>query len=282
METIDKRADSGSAIDDLDRVCEFIDSRTSVKPRFGIVLGSGLGAFVSEVSEVLNIPYGEIPGFHASSVEGHAGRLVLGHIDQIPVAVMQGRIHLYEGHDIRQVVLPVRALVRMGCQRLIITNAAGGINSDYNPGDLVLIRDHINCMGAHPLIGKNNENLGPRFPDMTNIYSQDVRAALQSSLPKKMHEGVYAAMTGPSYETPAEIRMLKSIGADLVGMSTVPESVAAHHMGAQIIGISCVTNMAAGLGGALSHDEVAAVANTVQGTFSDLVRRTLGVWDGID
>jgi len=266
-------------MDNLTRVREYIDSRTSVKPRFGVVLGSGLGDFVTQVTEVLNVPYDDIPGFHASAVEGHAGRLIIGHLDGVAVAVMQGRIHFYEGHDIQHVVFPVRALVHLGCKRLVITNAAGGINTSYSPGDLVLIRDHINVMGTHPLIGPNDAELGPRFPDMTDIYSTNMRRTLQSSLPQVMNEGVYAAMTGPSYETPAEIQMLKSMGADLVGMSTVPEAIAAHHMGAQLIGISCVTNMAAGLGDLLSHDDVAAVANTVQDRFSDVVKTTLRIWD---
>jgi len=253
---------------------------TPRKPRIGMVLGSGLGSFADTLKNPIKVPYDEIPGFAASKVKGHAGQLVAGNCQGVEVLVMQGRVHLYEGHPIAQVVLPTRALVAVGCEVLIITNAAGGIRNSLAPGDLVAITDHINLTGRNPLIGANEEQLGPRFPDMSNAYDADLRslahrAAVAEGITLK--EGVYGWMIGPSYETPAEIRMLRVVGGDLAGMSTVPEVVAANHMGARVLGISCVTNMAAGLGGKLSHDEVKQTAERVEHAFTSLLNRTVSL-----
>lgn len=248
-------------------------------PTIGVVLGSGLGPFADQLDNAAAVPYAEIPGFAVSTVKGHAGRLVAGESDGVQVCALQGRVHCYEGLPLDQIVLPVRALVAAGCKTLVLTNAAGGIRDDLEPGDLVLMRDHINMQGQNPLTGPNDERLGPRFPDMSDAYDSELRgvalaAARELDIP--LAEGVYAALLGPSYETPAEIRMLRAVGADLAGMSTVPEVIAAHHMGAKIIGISCVTNLAAGLGGALSHDEVKETAERVRARFTSLLAAVIG------
>jgi purine-nucleoside phosphorylase len=241
------------------------------RPTVGMVLGSGLGSFAETVQDPVAIPYGEIPGFPTSAVAGHAGRLVVGTVGATPVAVMQGRVHYYEGWDLADVVFPVRVLVRLGCQILVITNAAGGINPGYAAGDLVLLTDHLNYVGTNPLRGPNEESLGPRFPDMSAAYDPALRAlALEvgrsQNLDLKL--GVYAALSGPSYETPAEIRALRTLGADLVGMSTVPEVIAATHLGARVVGMSCVTNLAAGISPVpLSHEEVKETASRVEKVF---------------
>ncbi|MCK5798948.1 MAG: purine-nucleoside phosphorylase [Deltaproteobacteria bacterium] len=250
-------------------------------PAIGVVLGSGLGPFADELEDAVAIPYEEIPGFAVSTVAGHAGRLVVGSFEGITVATLQGRVHAYEGLPLDQIVLPIRALVAAGCKKLVLTNAAGGIRDDLTPGDLVLMRDHINFQGRNPLVGPNDDRLGPRFPDMSNAYDAELRklvlaAARDLDLP--LTEGVYAALLGPSYETPAEIRMLRTVGADLAGMSTVPEVIAAHQMGAKIVGISCVTNFAAGLGvAALSHEEVKETAERVRVRFTLLLGRVITV-----
>jgi len=250
-------------------------------PRVGVVLGSGLGHFADTLGQAATLPYAEVPGFPVSSVAGHAGRLVAGSTPSGgQVLVMQGRVHCYEGCPIEQVVLPVRTLVACGCRCVVITNAAGGIRSDLAPGDLVLITDHLNLSGRNPLVGGNDERLGPRFPDMSDAYDAALRAlAHQAAADEglRLKEGVYSWLIGPSYETPAEIRMLRSLGADLAGMSTVPEVIAAHHMGARVLGISCVTNLAAGLGGKLSHEEVKETAERVAHTFLRLLARVVDV-----
>ena len=261
-----------------------IASRTSIRPEIGIVLGSGLGAFADSLLHATRIRYSELPGFPVSTAVGHAGELVIGTLGAngmraVDVAVMSGRFHLYEGYSAQQVTGGIRLFHTLGIRRVVLTNAAGGINPEYAKGALVLISDHINLQGANPLIGENDSNVGPRFPDMTEAYSLELRQLAHESadaLGITVHEGVYAAMLGPSYETPAEIRFLKTIGADLVGMSTVAETIAANHLGMQVLGISCVTNLAAGLSGEkLDHAEVLAIGQRVAGTFLKLLSGVL-------
>jgi purine-nucleoside phosphorylase len=253
-----------------------IQSRTSLRPGIGVVLGSGLGAFADALAEATEIPYPEIPGWPASTAVGHAGKLVLGRLDGTQVAVMAGRAHLYEGHSAAQVVLGVRVLHSLGVRKMVFTNAAGGINLSLERGELVLISDHINLQGSNPLVGPNDETLGPRFPDMSDAYCRECREVAKevaAELRIPIGEGVYAAMLGPSYETPAEIRFLRIIGADLVGMSTVAEVIAANHLGMKVLGISCVTNMAAGiLPQKLSHQEVLETGTMVRDTMLKFLR----------
>jgi purine-nucleoside phosphorylase len=252
----------------VDQVRQLIGDRA---PTVGIVLGSGLGDYAAKLTDAVTIAYGAIPHFPESGVDGHAGKLVVGKLGGLTVCAMQGRVHFYEGHDLRRVTFPVRALVRLGCKTLILTNAAGGINTTYAPGDLVLIGDHVNLLPEGPLRGFNDERVGPRFPDMTHAYDPALRALAHKVRPD-LKEGVYVALPGPSYETPAEIRYLRAIGGDLAGMSTVPETIVARHMGARVLGISCVTNMAAGItGAALSHAEVTETAARVKDQFTRLL-----------
>src|SRR5271155_3823189 len=233
---------------------------TDREPRVAVVLGSGLGAFADELSDPVAIPYSDIPGWPASTAAGHSGKLVFGQLGKLDVAVMAGRAHLYEGYTPAQVTMGVRVLHHLGVRSVVFTNAAGGINLSYSQGALVLISDHINLQGAHPLIGPNDDSQGPRFPDMTEAYSAAYRTVAKQvarELKIELDEGVYAALTGPSYETPTEIRYLRAIGADLVGMSTVPEVIVANYLGMQVLAISCVTNMAAGiLPQKINHEEV--------------------------
>ena len=257
----------------------FIHAQTPLRPKIGLVLGSGLGAFADDLTDAVRIPYAQIPSFPRSTAIGHAGQLVVGTSGDVPVAVMQGRVHLYEGYSAAEAAFPTRVLGRMGIRALILTNAAGGINVEYGQGALVILRDHINLQGQNPLVGANDERFGPRFPDMTYTYSKRYREialeeAKKLSIPSRA--GVYAGLLGPSYETPAEIRYLRAIGADLVGMSTVPEAIAARHMGLDVLAISCVTNMAAGiLDRALDHEEVLEVGRRVMGQFIALLRAVL-------
>jgi purine-nucleoside phosphorylase len=259
----------------------FVLSQTQLRPQIGLVLGSGLGSFADDLADAVRIPYAHIPTFPRSTAIGHAGQLVIGKCDDVDVAiaVMQGRVHLYEGYSAAEVAFPTRVLGRTGIRALILTNAAGGINVEYGQGALVVIRDHINLQGQNPLTGANDERFGARFPDMSYTYSKRYREmALEEmktlSIPPR--EGVYAALAGPSYETPAEIRYLRTIGADLVGMSTVPEAIAARHMGMNVLAISCVTNVAAGiLDRALVHDEVLEVGRRVTGQLIALLRALL-------
>jgi purine-nucleoside phosphorylase len=257
----------------------FVRAYCDLKPSIGIVLGSGLGSFAETLARAVRIPYTEIPGFPASTAVGHRGELVLGRLGPDPVAVMSGRFHLYEGYTPQQVASGIRLFAELGVKRVLLTNAAGGIRHDFSEGALVLISDHINLQGANPLVGPNDPELGPRFPDMTEVYSAHLRSIARqcaSELGISLHEGVYAAMLGPSYETPAEIRFLRIIGADLVGMSTVAEAIAASHLGLQVLGISCVTNLAAGLSGKkLNHEEVLEIGRRVSGTFLQLLERLL-------
>jgi purine-nucleoside phosphorylase len=246
------------------------------QPTIGIVLGSGLGFFADErVRKHVNVPYKYIPEFPRSTVQGHKGNLVFGHVGSHAVACMQGRFHYYEGYAMSEVVKPIRVMAELGVKRLIITNAAGGINENFQEGTLMLITDHINLMGSNPLMGANDDSVGVRFPDMTAAYDEKFRAGAASvadALNIKVDKGVYLATTGPSFETPAEIRAFKALGADAVGMSTVPEVIAARHAGLRVCGISCITNKAAGLSGKLlSHDDVEATASRIKGQFADLL-----------
>lgn len=262
-----------------DTAAQLILQRTRHQPKIGLVLGSGLGAFADSLADATKVPYAEIPAFPQSTAIGHAGRMVIGNADGIPVAAMQGRVHQYEGYSAQQVAFPIRVFARMGIKAVILTNAAGGISLGYSQGALVLIRDHINLQGANPLVGPNDDRFGVRFPDMTHAYHKQYRQIAREEAAKlqiQLHEGVYAALLGPSYETPAEIEYLRRIGADLVGMSTVAEVIAARHMGLEVLAISCVTNMAAGiLDQPLSHAEVMETGERVKSTFEALLKAVL-------
>ncbi len=272
-------AGQGTEYARADRAAKFILSKTKLRPKIALVLGSGLGAFADELTDATRIPYQKIPNFPRSTAVGHAGRLVIGKVEGVAVAAMQGRVHLYEGYSAREVAFAMRVFGRLGISSTILTNAAGGINLEFKQGALVVIRDHINLLGANPLIGPNDERFGPRFPDMTQAYwrsYREIALAEAKRLGIEVHEGVYASLLGPSYETPAEIRYLRTIGADLVGMSTVPEVIAAGHMGIRVLGISCVTNMAAGvLDRPLDHAEVLETGERVKGQFIALLRAVL-------
>ncbi len=276
---------------------EYIRSKYDGEIKIAVVLGSGLGAFADELENATAIPYEEIPNFSRSTVEGHAGRLVLGEVEGISVAVQQGRFHFYEGYDIEQVIFPVRAFGVLGVKNLILTNAAGSVNTDFGQGSLMLIRDHINLMGVNPLRGKNDDRFGVRFPDMTEVYAleyqeialavakqmaQEKAARREAETGKKqtpeplLRRGVYCGLSGPSYETPAEIRMLRFQGADAVGMSTVPEAITARQQGMKVIGISCITNMAAGISDdIIHHEEVMETGAKVAATFKELLKRII-------
>ena len=253
--------------------------KTKLRPQIALVLGSGLGAFADEFANATTIPYAKIPYFRRSTAIGHAGQLVLGTIDGIPVAGMQGRVHLYEGYSVKQVGFPMRVFSRMGVKAVILTNAAGGINLSYSEGALVALRDHINLQGTNPLTGPNDDRFGPRFPDLTRAYDSDFRrfvAEEGKKLKLNLHEGVYLACAGPNYETPAEIHAFRTLGADLVGMSTVPEVLAARHSGIRVLGISCVTNMAAGITGkTLTAEEVFETAARVKNQFIALLKAVI-------
>jgi purine-nucleoside phosphorylase len=258
---------------------KFLLLQTQLSPTIGVVLGSGLGGFADELSEATRIPYANIPFFPRSTAIGHAGQMVIGKVGDIAVAAMQGRVHLYEGYSPNEVAFPTRVFGRMGIRALILTNAAGGINLEYKQGALVVITDHINLQGQNPLTGPNDDRCGPRFPHMSQAYSKPYREiALRAAhrLGKTVYQGVYAGLLGPSYETPAEIRYLRTIGADLVGMSTIPEVIAARHLGIKVLAISCVTNMAAGISDeVLSHEDVLATGERVKGDFVALLRAVL-------
>jgi purine-nucleoside phosphorylase len=261
--------------DQIQDAAAFVRGRANAIPAVAVVLGSGLGQFVSSLERPTALRYGDIPHFPASSVTGHEGRLVIGELSGRPLIVLSGRAHYYEGHDLRTVTFATRVLGVLGVKVLILTNAAGGVNTGFSAGDLMIIDDHINLIGGNPLIGPNDERFGVRFPDLTYVYSPRLRriadeagAAMALTLP----HGIYVAGHGPSYETPAEVRYLRTIGADAVGMSTVPEAIVARHMGIEVLGISCITNLAAGvLPQPLNHDEVLETANRVRGTFSSLL-----------
>jgi purine-nucleoside phosphorylase len=258
---------------------KLIQSRTQLQPLVAVVLGSGLGAFADEITDPVRISYNEIPHFAPSTAVGHAGQLVIGKLRACPIAVMQGRVHLYEGYPAHQVAFPMRVFARLGVRAAILTNAAGGINLDYGQGRLVVIKDHINLQGQNPLVGPEDTRFGPRFIDMTEAYSRNYRRMAQAAaktLGIELPEGVYVALLGPNYETPAEIRYLRTIGADLVGMSTVPEVIVARQMGIKVLAISCVTNMAAGvLDRPLNHEEVLETGRRVAGQFTALLREVI-------
>jgi purine-nucleoside phosphorylase len=270
----------------IDEAAAAIRARDPRVPDIALVLGSGLSPYASTLVDATTIAYPEIPGWPQVGVAGHAGKLVIGHVPaeratgRSPVvAALAGRVHMYEGHSPQDVVFPIRVIMSLGAHTVVLTNAAGGISPTLSPGDLCAISDHINLQGRSPLTGPNDDTMGPRFPDMTAAYDPELRAIAHDAAARAgttLREGVYAALIGPSYETPAEIRMLRALGADLVGMSTVPETIAARHMGARVLGISCVTNLAAGISpSVLSHAEVEDTARRVRDTFARLIEETV-------
>ena len=270
---------SSSLYDRAEKAARMIRGRTQTESSVAIVLGSGLGAFADELSAATAIPYSEIPGFARATVEGHAGRLVVGKIGESAVAAMQGRFHFYEGYSLEEVTFPIRVLKLLGVKTLILTNASGALNVEFTPGSLMVITDHINLLGMNPLIGPNDERFGPRFPDLSSVYApalQDIVVQEARAVGIQMFRGVYAALTGPSYETPAEIHMVRALGADAVGMSTVPEAIVARHMGMKVVGISCITNLAAGVSDTpVDHSQVMATGEQVREQFSELLRRVI-------
>lgn len=263
----------------MNKSIDYIKGKIKNQPEIGIVLGSGLGDFADAIEDKIEIPYTEIPGFPVSTVKGHDGKLIFGKINSKEVCVMKGRIHYYEGYDIKEVVYPIEVLAGLGIETLILTNAAGGVNTEFEPADLMIINDHINLMGKNPLIGPNDEDLGPRFPDMTDLYNKDLIEVAEKSAKKlgtDIKEGVYMYFTGPSYETAAEVRMARILGADAVGMSTVPEAIIARHRGLKILGISTITNMSTGiLDTPLDHTEVVEVGQEVAGKFKELLKEII-------
>lgn len=260
----------------IKQAADYLKNEMTIQPMIGLILGSGLGVLADEIEEAARIPYKQIPDFPVSTVEGHAGQLVFGKLNGVPVVAMQGRFHYYEGYSFDQVTFPVRVMKELGVGSLIVTNAAGGVNKDFSPGDLMLITDHINNMGSNPLIGHNDSRLGVRFPDMSEAYSKDLiqRAkAVAKALNIDLQEGVYVGNTGPTYETPAEVRMIRTLGGDAVGMSTVPEVIVARHSGLEVLGISCISNMASGiLDQPLNHEEVIETTERVKENFLRLVK----------
>ena len=273
-------APTSSLYDRVQAAASVVRQKLGAAPQVGLILGSGLGAYADKLAGAQRVDYGEIPGFPRSHVVGHKGCLVMGEKAGARCVAMQGRVHMYEGHSAETVSFPARVLVALGCKVLVITNAAGGLNPAWSPGTLMLIRDHIDMLRDHALRGPNDERLGPRFPDMTKAYAAELRAMVKdvaSAEKIALEEGVYVAMPGPTYETPAEVQMLQRMGADATGMSTVPEVVVARHMGARVIGISCITNQAAGITGQeLSHAEVTETATRVRATFERLLDAILG------
>jgi len=275
-----ERMASTSIYERAEHATRVIRSRISVEPRIALVLGSGLGGFADDFEEAVGIPYEDIPGFVRSTAQGHAGRLVIGKIDSVPVLAMQGRVHYYEGYSLEEVTFPVRTFGLLGVKTLVLTNASGGINVQLTQGALMVISDHLNLMGVNPLRGPNDERFGPRFPDMSAVYSPELQELVideAKAIGVEVRRGIYGALTGPSYETPAEIHLLRNLGADAVGMSTVPEAIVARHMGLEVLGISCITNMAAGISDApINHEEVMATGDLVRETFAELLRRVIG------
>jgi len=266
--------------DEVKQAADAVRAKVGEIPAIGVVLGSGLGDFANALADSIVIPYGDLPHWPKSNVIGHAGKLVVGTSRGRTIAALAGRVHLYEGHDARTVTFAVRALGLLGVKTLVLTNAAGGVNTGFSEGALMVIDDHINLTGANPLGGANEERFGPRFPDMTEVYSSRLRAIADragNAIGLHLPHGIYVALLGPSYETPAEIRYLRTIGADAVGMSTVPEAIAARHMGMDVLGISCITNMAAGvLPQPLDHAEVMETARRIRGQFIALLEGVIG------
>ena len=275
-----ERMASTSLYERAEHATRIIRSRISVEPRIAVVLGSGLGGFADDFEEPVAIPYEDIPGFVRSTAQGHAGRLVVGKVDSVPVLAMQGRVHYYEGYSLEEVTFSVRTFGLLGVKTLVLTNAAGGINVQLTQGALMVISDHLNLMGVNPLRGANDERFGPRFPDMSAVYSPELQELVideAKAINVEVRRGIYGALSGPSYETPAEIHLLRNLGADAVGMSTVPEAIVARHMGVEVLGISCITNMAAGISDEpINHEEVMATGDRVRGTFTELLRRVIG------
>jgi len=275
-----ERMASTSLYERAEHATRIIRARTTVEPRIAIVLGSGLGGFADDFEEAVGIPYEDIPGFKRSTAQGHAGRLVVGKIDSVPLLAMQGRVHYYEGYSLEEVTFPVRTFKLLGIKTLILTNAAGGINVELQQGALMVLSDHLNLMGENPLRGPNDERFGPRFPDMSAVYSPELQELVVEEAKEigvEVRRGIYGALAGPSYETPAEIVLLRNLGADAVGMSTVPEAIVARHMGLEVLGISCITNMAAGISDEpINHEEVMATGDRVRATFTELLRRVVG------
>jgi purine-nucleoside phosphorylase len=274
-----KPVSTTSLYDRAEKAARLIRSRIQTETSVAVVLGSGLGGFADELTNAAPIRYDEIPGFAQATVEGHAGRLVIGQIGESAVAAMQGRFHFYEGYSLEEVTFPIRVLKLLGVRTLILTNASGALNVEFTPGSLMVITDHINLMGVNPLIGPNDERFGSRFPDLTNSYAaelQDVVLQEARGMGMQMFRGVYASLTGPSYETPAEIHMVRSLGADAVGMSTVPEAIVARHMDMKVVGISCITNLAAGVSDRpVDHEQVIATGERVREQFTELLRRVI-------
>ena len=263
-----------------EHAARIIRSRTKLEPRIAIVLGSGLGGFADEFDDAVGIPYEEITGFARSTAQGHAGKLVIGTIDEVPVMAMQGRVHYYEGYSLEQVTFPIRTFKLLGIKTLILTNASGGINVQLSQGALMVISDHLNLMGDNPLRGPNDERFGPRFPDMSAVYSAELQEIVieeAKTIGTEVRRGIYVALSGPSYETPSEIHLLRNLGDDAVGMSTVPEAIVARHMGIEVLGISCITNMAAGISDEpINHEEVMATGDRVRDVFALLLQRVVG------
>jgi len=275
-----ERMASTSLYERAEHATRVIRSRISVEPRIALVLGSGLGGFADDFEEAVGIPYEDIPGFVRSTAQGHAGRLVVGKIDSVPVVAMQGRVHYYEGYSLEEVTFPVRTFGLLGVKTIVLTNAAGGINVQLTQGALMVLSDHVNLMGVNPLRGPNDERFGPRFPDMSAVYSPELQELVideARAIGVEVRRGIYGGLSGPSYETPAEIHLLRGLGADAVGMSTVPEAIVARHMGLEVLGISCITNMAAGISDEpINHEEVMATGDRVRETFAELLRRVIG------
>lgn len=272
-----ERTASTSLYERAEHATRIIRARITVEPRVAVVLGSGLGGFADEFEDAVSIPYQEIPGFKQSTAQGHAGQLVIGNVDSVPILAMQGRVHYYEGYTLEEVTFPIRVFKLLGIKTLILTNAAGGINVELQQGALMVLSDHLNLMGANPLRGPNDERFGSRFPDMSAVYSPELQELVVEearAIGVEVRRGIYGGLSGPSYETPAEIVMLRNLGADAVGMSTVPEAIVARHMGLEVLGISCITNMAAGLSDEpINHEEVMATGDRVRETFTALLRR---------
>jgi purine-nucleoside phosphorylase len=274
-----ERMASTSLYERAEHAARIIRARITVEPRIAIVLGSGLGGFADDFEEAVSVPYEEIPGFVRSTAQGHVGQLVAGKVDSVPVVAMQGRVHYYEGYSFEEVTFPIRTFKLLGIKTLILTNAAGGINVQLTQGALMVISDHLNLMGDNPLRGPNDERFGPRFPDMTAVYSPELQELVVDEAKAagvEVRRGIYGGLSGPSYETPAEIHLLRALGADAVGMSTVPEAIVARHMGLEVLGISCITNMAAGISDEpINHEEVMATGDRVRDTFAQLLRRVV-------
>jgi len=270
---------SSSLYERAEKAARMIRARANAEVSVAIVLGSGLGAFAKELTEPIAIPYSEIPGFARATVEGHAGQLVVGRAGDVTVAAMQGRFHFYEGYSLEEVTFPIRVLKLLGVRTLVLTNAAGTLNVEFAPGSLMVISDHVNLLGANPLTGPNDDRFGPRFPDLTSVYAPELQNMVieeARAMGMEMRRGIYAALSGPSYETPAEIHMVRTLGADAVGMSTVPEAIVARHMEMQVIGISCITNLAAGVSSRpIDHSQVMAIGERVRAQFTELILRVV-------